>query len=88
MTKLLPPTPVTDRTAGSTVVGALQDKGTHLTRRIELTTGRDKTVTVLCLPPPDPCGGVVRHAYVVGSATALAGGGRSRRTSSRCDWTT
>ena len=59
---------------GHVTLTLLQDKGTHPTRRIELTTGRDKTVTVLCLPPPDPCGGVVRHAYVVGSATALAGG--------------
>ena len=30
-------------------------------------------MTALYLPPPDPHTGVVGHAYVVGSATALAG---------------
>jgi hypothetical protein len=47
--------------------------------------GRDPDEPPLCV-----CHGpaVVRHAYVAGSATALVGGGRSRRTSSRCGWTT
>ena len=41
--KLLPPAtvPVADRTTGSTVADALQDKGTHRTKRIKSMTGRD-----------------------------------------------
>ena len=41
--KLLPPAtaPVADRTTGSTVTDTLHDKGTHRTKRIKSTTGRD-----------------------------------------------
>jgi hypothetical protein len=56
------------------VAGILQDKETPPTKRIKLTTRRDMTVTILCLPLLDPCTGVVGHTYVAGSATTLDGG--------------
>ena len=56
-----------------------EGEGGHTTRHIESTTGRDETVTALCLPPPDPRTGAVEHVYVVGSsAAALAAPGPSQ----------
>jgi len=90
ITKLIPPAPapVMDMTTGATVEEAesssssggnnnsiLQNEGTHPTKRIDSTTGRDETVTAICLPPPDVGGMGVRHAFVVGSSTNLEGGG-------------
>lgn len=65
VTKLLPPapSPVPD--------SAMQMHGenTHPTKRIDSTTGRDETVSFICLPPPNPNTGAVTHAFVVGSTT-------------------
>jgi len=48
----------------------MQNESIHPTQRIDSTTGRDETVTSICLPPPDPLSGLVTHAYVVGSSEA------------------
>jgi hypothetical protein len=48
----------------------MQNEGDHPTQRIDSTTGRDETVTSICLPPPDPLTGLVAHAYVVGSSSS------------------
>mmetsp|Transcript_12218 Transcript_12218/g.20118 ORF Transcript_12218/g.20118 Transcript_12218/m.20118 type:complete len:964 (+) Transcript_12218:294-3185(+) len=80
ITKIIPPTPapVVDMTTGSTVEeaesGNIHNEGTHPTKRIDSTTGRDETVTAICLPPPDAGGMGVTHAFVVGSATNPEGG--------------
>jgi len=74
ITKLTPPppTPVEDVTSGSTVEEAMlhQTEDQHPTKRIDSTTGRDETVTGICLPPPDPISGLVKHAYIVGSTSS------------------
>ena len=62
------PTPVDDMTTGTSLEGAMQNESIHPTQRIDSTTGRDETVTSICLPPPDPLSGLVTHAYVVGSS--------------------
>jgi hypothetical protein len=46
----------------------MENEGTQPTQRIDSTTGRDETVTSICLPPPDPASGLISHAYVVGSS--------------------
>ena len=48
----------------------MQNESIHPTQRIDSTTGRDETVTSICLPPPDPLSGLVTHAYVVGSSAS------------------
>lgn len=70
--RLIPPapTPVEDLTTGSDLEGAIQNENIHPTQRIDSTTGRDETVTSICLPPPDPISGLVTHAYVVGSSAS------------------
>jgi len=66
-----PPTPVEDVTSGSTVEEAMyENEDQHPTKRIDSTTGRDETVTGICLPPPDPISGLVKHAYIVGSTSS------------------
>lgn len=70
ITKLNPPapSPVADQTTGSSIEDAMEDEALHPTKRIDSTTGRDETVTSICLPPPDdPLDGVITHAFVVGS---------------------
>ena len=79
ITKLIPPAPapVMDMTSGATLEEAeagnnknsIQNEGTHPTKRIDSTTGRDETVTAICLPPPDVGGMGVTHAFVIGSST-------------------
>ena len=59
-----------DLTTGSDLEGAMQNESIHPTQRIDSTTGRDETVTSICLPPPDPLSGLVTHAYVVGSSAS------------------
>jgi len=75
ITKIVPPapSPVADRTTGSSVEDAMEDESIHPTKRIESTTGRDETVTAICLPPPD-IEGVTAHAFVVGSTASLEPG--------------
>lgn len=72
ITKLIPPapSPVADQTTGSSVEDAIQDERVHPTKRIDSTTGRDETVTHVCLPPPDPVSGLITFAYVVGSTSS------------------
>jgi len=74
ITKLIPPapTPVADMTTGDSPETAIEDESKHPTKRIDSTTGRDETVTAICLPPPDR-DGIISHAYVVGSVTADRG---------------
>jgi hypothetical protein len=83
ITKLIPPAPapVMDMTTGATMEEAesgnnnsIQNEGHHPTKRIDSTTGRDETVTAICLPPPDAGGMGVTHAFVVGSSTNPEGG--------------
>ncbi len=83
ITKIIPPSPapVVDMTTGATVEEAasgnsdsIHNEGTHPTKRIDSTTGRDETVTAICLPPPDAGGMGVTHAFVVGSSTNPKGG--------------
>jgi len=83
ITKVIPPSPapVMDMTTGTTVEEAasgnnnsIHNEGTHPTKRIDSTTGRDETVTAICLPPPDAGGMGVTHAFVVGSSTNPEGG--------------
>mmetsp|Transcript_11383 Transcript_11383/g.16326 ORF Transcript_11383/g.16326 Transcript_11383/m.16326 type:complete len:956 (+) Transcript_11383:286-3153(+) len=83
ITKIIPPSPATvlDVTTGATVEEAasgnsdsIHNEGTHPTKRIDSTTGRDETVTAICLPPPDAGGMGVTHAFVVGSSTNPKGG--------------
>ena len=52
ITKLTPPSPspVEDMTTGTTVENAIDDESVHPTKRIDSTTGRDETVTAICLP--------------------------------------
>jgi hypothetical protein len=71
VTKLVPPSPspVMDGTSGATVEDAIHGEGTHPTKRIDSTTGRDETVAAICLPPPDAGGMGVTHAFIVGSST-------------------
>jgi len=75
ITKLIPPapTPVADLTTGATMEDAVEDEATHPTKRIDSTTGRDETVTAICLPPPDPVTAQITHAFVVGSESAIPG---------------
>lgn len=75
ITKIVPPapSPVADRTTGSTVEDAMEDESIHPTKRIDSTTGRDETVTAICLPPPD-IEGATNHAFVVGSTASLEPG--------------
>jgi len=70
ITKLIPPapTPVDDLTTGSDLESAIQNENIHPTKRLDSTTGRDETVTAICVPPPDPLSGLVTHVYVVGSS--------------------
>jgi len=83
ITKIIPPSPapMVDMTNGATLEEAasgnsnsIQNEGTHPTKRIDSTTGRDETVTAICLPPPDAGGMGVTHAFVVGSLTNPKGG--------------
>eukprot|EP00804_Cyclotella_cryptica_P008265 CCRYP_020398-RB/>CCRYP_020398-RB protein AED:0.03 eAED:0.03 QI:794/1/1/1/0/0.5/2/130/858 len=71
VTKLIPPppSPVPDYTTGTTVDSAssMQTEAKNPTKRIDSTTGRDETVTAICLPPPNPKTGVITHAFIVGS---------------------
>lgn len=81
ITKLIPPapTPIADMTTGDSPENAIiEDESIHPTKRIDSTTGRDETVTAICLPPPDPVDGIISHAYVVGSITADRGHGPSQ----------
>ena len=68
VTKLIPPapSPVPDY---STVTDSstIETEGKNPTKRIDSTTGRDETVTAICLPPPNPNTGVITHAFIVGS---------------------
>ena len=52
ITKLIPPSPspVEDMTTGTTLENAIDDESVHPTKRIDSTTGRDETVTAICLP--------------------------------------
>ena len=68
VTKLIPPTssPTLDDTAAdNTSTADIESK--NPTKRIDSTSGRDETVTAICLPPPNPTTGVVTHAFIVGS---------------------
>lgn len=65
VTKLVPPPP--SPVDGSEANVIVQDESSHPTKRIDSTTGRDETVTSICLPPPNPDTGAVTHAFVVGS---------------------
>ena len=74
ITKIVPPapSPVEDTTTGTTVENAqmnnVQDENSRPTKRIDSTSGRDETVTAICLPPPDRSG-LITYAYVVGSTS-------------------
>jgi hypothetical protein len=61
---------VDDLTTGSDLEGAMHNESIHPSQRIDSTTGRDETVTSICLPPPDPLSGLITHAYVVGSSAS------------------
>ena len=79
ITKIIPPSPspVLDKTTGQTLEEAkagIQNEGMHPTKRIDSTSGRDETVTAICLPPSNAGGMGVTHAYVVGSSTNPEGG--------------
>lgn len=63
ITKLIPPA-----TTGSDLESAIQNENIHPTKRLDSTTGRDETVTAICVPPPNPLSGLVTHVYVVGSS--------------------
>jgi hypothetical protein len=67
VTKLIPPapSPIPDYTSGN--ADSIETEGKNPTKRIDSTTGRDETVTAICLPPPNPNTGVITHAFVVGS---------------------
>ena len=67
MTKLIPPapSPTPDYNDGNTP--AIETEGKNPTKRIDSTTGRDETVTSICLPPANPNTGVITHAFIVGS---------------------
>ncbi|KAL7537537.1 hypothetical protein ACHAXR_007896 [Thalassiosira sp. AJA248-18] len=72
ITRLIPPvpSPIDDMTTGNSVqVAKMEDERVHPTKRIDSTTGRDETVTAICLPPPNR-DGIVTHAYIVGSTTS------------------
>ena len=73
ITRLNPPapSPVEDQTFGTSV--EIQDESDHQTKRIDSTTGRDETVTAICVPPPDRDGMAVSHVYVVGSTSSDRG---------------
>jgi len=77
ITKLIPPAPapVADMTTGDSLENAMEDESAHPTKRIDSTTGRDETVTAICVPPPDPIDGIVTHAFVVGSTSSNRGSG-------------
>ena len=68
VTKLIPPapSPVPDYTT-VTDSSAVETEGKNPTKRIDSTTGRDETVTAICLPPPNRNTGVITHAFIVGS---------------------
>ncbi|KAL7464231.1 hypothetical protein ACHAXS_004572 [Conticribra weissflogii] len=78
VTKLLPPapSPVPDSAM------QIHNENTHPTKRIDSTTGRDETVSFLCLPPPNPSTGAVTHAFVVGSTTNFGASSSSSSYSS------
>lgn len=71
ITKLIPPAPapIEDQTTGHSLEGAVEDESVHPTKRIDSTTGRDETVTFICLPPANR-EGLITHAFVVGSTTS------------------
>ena len=66
VTKLIPPAPSpTPDYNGNT--STIETEGKNPTKRIDSTTGRDETVTAICLPPPNPKTGIITHAFIVGS---------------------
>lgn len=67
VTKLIPPAPSPIPGYTSDNVDSTETEGKNPTKRIDSTTGRDETVTAICLPPPNPNTGVITHAFVVGS---------------------
>jgi hypothetical protein len=68
VTKLIPPapSPVPDYTTYDDSSN-VETESKNPTKRIDSTTGRDETVTAICLPPPNPNTGTITHAFIVGS---------------------
>lgn len=67
VTKLIPPAPSPTPDYNDGDKPAIETEGKNPTKRIDSTTGRDETVTSICLPPANPNTGVITHAFIVGS---------------------